>query len=257
VRGGEATVSVLEPDGRIALTFGGAVLGLPLAFGLPLVLGLPLAFGLPLALGLAAADGRTAVTAVVSDLAPAMFGRDVAAGFAARADAALDADPGLAAVPDLAVPDFAVPDLAGPVFALAAAGDVDAARVPDLAGVLGAAADTALTASVRDLVAMVMALVAAFIACMAVDIVLAEVVALVAAAVILVAAEVTLVAAEETVRIAAAGAFAAVCRVVLAAVGRALAFAFGSRAARLGAPALVDLVPALAGVRRAAVRAVV
>ena len=151
-----------------------------------------------------------------------------------------------------------VPDLAGPVFALAAAGDVDAARVPDLAAVLGAAADTALTASVSDLVAMVMALVAVFIACMAVDIVLAEVVALLAAAVILVAAEVTLVAADETVRIAAAGAFAAVCGVVLAAVARVLAFVSGPRAARLDVLALVDLVrAALAGVRRAAVRAVV
>jgi hypothetical protein len=148
--------------------------------------------------------------------------------------------------------------LAGPVFALVAADDVDAARVPGLAAVLGAAADTALTASVSDLVAMVMALVAVFIACMAADIVLAEVVALVAAAVILVAAEVTLVAADETVRTVAAGAFAAVRRVVPAGVARAVAFVSGPRAARLDVPALVDLVRAVpVGVRRAAVRAVV
>src|SRR5215469_18014888 len=116
VRGGEATLSVLSPDGRIELTFGGAALGLPFALGLPLVL------GLPLALGLVAADDR-AVVAAVPDLAAAIFCRDVAVGFAVRADAALDADPDLAAVPDLALPGFAVPDLAMSDFAL-----------PDLAG---------------------------------------------------------------------------------------------------------------------------
>jgi len=72
----------------------------------------------------------------------------MAAGFAMRGDLALEAAPDLAALiglaavpalavpdfvvpdfamPDFVVPDFAVPDVAGPVFALAAAADFDAA----------------------------------------------------------------------------------------------------------------------------------
>jgi hypothetical protein len=99
-----------------------------------------------------------------------------------------------------------------------------------------------------------MALAALFIACMAADIALAEDVALVAAAVILVAAEVTLVAADETVRTADAGTLAE----ALAGVARVLVVVFGLGAARLDALPLADLVPAaLAGLRRAAVRAVV
>jgi hypothetical protein len=170
------------------------------------------------------------------------------------------------AVPDLAVPDLAVPDLADATLGVGAVPDLvvvfGRAVVLDLAAVFGAAADTVLTAAVRDLVALVMALVALFIACMAVDIVLAEDVAFVAAAVIFVAAEVTLVAADETVRTAAVDAvedaLRVVVRVALTAVARVPAFVAGRRAARLGALPLVDLVrPALAGLRRAAVRVVV
>jgi hypothetical protein len=118
-------------------------------------------------------------------------------------------------------------------------------------------------AAVSDLAAVVMALVAVFIACMAVDIVRAEDVALVAAAVILLAAEVTFVAADETVRAADAvdGALAEpVERVDLALLLLLLvllALRCGRLAARAGVLLLVDLVRALAEVRRAVVLVVV
>ena len=131
------------------------------------------------------------------------------------------------------------------------------------AGDIVLADDIVLAAAVSDLAAVVMALVAVFIACMAVDIVLAEDVALVAAAVIFVAAEVTFVAADETVRAAAAvvGALADdVARVDLDLVVLVLvvpAVLRGRLAARDGVLLLVDLVRALAGLRRAVVRVVV
>ena len=123
------------------------------------------------------------------------------------------------------------------------------------------APDIDLAAIVSDLAAVVMALVAVFIACMAVDIVLADDVAFVAAAVILVAADVTFVAADETVRAATAvdGEFVDAALRVVDLAGRdvLLEFLFGRLAARLGALLAVDLVRALAGLRRAAVRVVV
>jgi hypothetical protein len=131
------------------------------------------------------------------------------------------------------------------------------------AGDIVLADDIVLAAAVSDLAAVVMALVAVFIACMAVDIVLAEDVALVAAAVIFVAAEVTFVAADETVLAAAAvdGALADdVARVDLDLVVLVLvvpAVLRGRLAARDGVLLLVDLVRALAGLRRAVVRVVV
>jgi hypothetical protein len=122
------------------------------------------------------------------------------------------------------------------------------------------AVDIVLAAAVSDFAAVVMAFVAVFIACMAVDIVLAEDVALVAAAVILLAADVTLVAADETVRAATCVdgvLLLAVVRLALVVVVLVVALFFGRLAVRLGALPLVDRVRALAGVRRAAVRAVV
>ncbi len=120
--------------------------------------------------------------------------------------------------------------------------------------------DIVLAAAVSDFAAVVMALVAVFIACMALDIVLADDVALVAAAVILVAADVTFVAADETVRAAAAGDGAlplAVVRADLLAVVLVLACVLGRLTVRLVALPLADRVRSLAGVRRAAVRALV
>jgi len=284
VRGGEATVSARPGDGRIVLIFGRATLGLLPAFGFPFDFALP--FGL----------GRTAVVcdfiAVMDRPDPA----DLPAGFAVRVDAVrvdLALDAGLAIAPDLAavvmgravlldlaaedrlVRDFAAPVLADVLLEPPALADVlleppallDFAAVPravlrDRAAAFGAgrATDAVLTAADSDLAAVVMALVAVFIACRAVDIVLADDVALVAAAVILVAAEVTLVAAVETVRAAEVfdGELVEAFRVVLTAVDRVLALVFGRRAARLGVLPLVDLARAgLAGLRRAAVRAVV
>jgi hypothetical protein len=149
--------------------------------------------------------------------------------------------------------------------------DLEAGR--DAADALGAvlACDMVFAAAVSDLAAVVMALVAVFIACMAVDIVLADDVALVAAAVILEAAEVTFVAADETVLAAVAvdGALAEpveraerverVVRVDLAPPLLLLVLLAlrGRLAARAGVLLLVDLVRALAGVRRAVVRVVV
>jgi hypothetical protein len=127
----------------------------------------------------------------------------------------------------------------------------------------GRTVDMVLAAAVSDLAAVVIAFVAVFIACMAVDMVLAEDVALVAAAVIFVAAEVTFVAADETVRAAAAVDGAPtddVARVDLDLVVLALvvpAVLLGRLAARDGVLLLVDLVRALAAVRRAVVRVVV
>ena len=266
VRCGEATGS-----DRTALTFGRDALGLGLGFGLAPASALTMPV-----VRLAAALGRAVVA----------FGRAEAAGLAVLVDlgdpadpAATDLAPGLAdlallvpallvpalvpalLVPAMAVPGLAVPGLAAPD-GLAAALGLDAAfgaATRPAADVI-LAPDIALAAAVSDLAAVVMALVAAFIACMAVDMVLAEDVALVAAAVILVAAEVTFVAAEETVRAATAGEGAAMevaVRVDLAAVVLLLAFLCGWLEARRGALLLVDLVCALAGLRRAAVRVVV
>jgi hypothetical protein len=200
------------------------------------------------------------------------------AGFAARADRAAVLDV-RAAVPDVraAVPDGraadrdreAVPDglVADrdrePLDDLAAERDRAAGRAA--ADALGAvlACDMVFAAAVSDLAAVVMALVAVFIACMAVDIVLAEDVALVAAAVILLAAEVTFVAADETVRAALAvdGALAEpverVDLVLLLLLLVLLALRCGRLAARAGVLLRVDLVRALAEVRRAVVLVVV
>jgi hypothetical protein len=172
------------------------------------------------------------------------------------------------AVEDLAVvPDADVPaDLAAPLLVLdAVPADLPVPR--DLAAAVRGAAsavifadDIVLAAWVSDFAAVVMALVAVFIACMAVDIVLADDVALVAAAVILVAADVTLVAADETVRAAAAADGAlrlAVVRVDLLAVVLVLGCVLGRLAVRLVALPLADRARSLAGVRRAAVRALV
>ena len=209
----------------------------------------------------------------VLDFAAAVFGRAAVAGLATRVERAVLADPADAV--DLAA-DFAglavrralalmVRALAVVVRALA----VPAGLAEDrdlLALDFGAAAgialavDIVLAAVVSDFAAVVMAFVAVFIACMAVDIVLAEDVALVAAAVILLAADVTLVAADETVRAATCAdgvLLLAVVRLALVVVVLVVALFFGRLAVRLGALPLVDRVRALAGVRRAAVRAVV
>jgi hypothetical protein len=173
-----------------------------------------------------------------------------------------DAAEDLAVVPDADVRA----DLAAPLLVLDAV-PADLPVLRDLAAAVRGAAsgvifadDIVLAASVSDFAALVMALVAVFIACMAVDIVLADDVALVAAAVILVAADVTLVAADETVRAAAAADGAlrlAVVRVDLLAVVLVLAGVLGRLAVRLVALPLVDRARSLAGVRRAAVRALV
>jgi len=291
VRCGEATGS-----DRTALTFGRDALGLGLGFGLAPASALTMpvvrlaaalgravvAFGRAEAAGLAVlVDLGDPADPAATDLAPGLA--DLALLVPALLVPALlvpallvpalvpallvpaMAVPGLAvpglAVPGLAVPGLAVPGLAAPD-GLAAALGLDAAfgaATRPAADVI-LAPDIALAAAVSDLAAVVMALVAAFIACMAVDMVLAEDVALVAAAVILVAAEVTFVAAEETVRAATAGEGAAMevaVRVDLAAVVLLLAFLCGWLEARRGALLLVDLVCALAGLRRAAVRVVV
>ena len=209
----------------------------------------------------------------------------------------LAALPGLAAAEDLAAvldARAAVLDARAAVLDVRAAGREALAAVPDgraadrdlvvvpddlvadrdlVAGLeavdaLGAvlAWDIVFAAAVSDLAAVVMAFVAVFIACMAVDIVLADDVALVAAAVILVAAEVTFVAADETVLAATAvdGELAEpverVERVDLAPpllLLVVLALRCGRLAARVGVLLLVDLVRALAEVRRAVVRVVV
>jgi hypothetical protein len=209
----------------------------------------------------------------VLDFAAAVFGRAAVAGLATRVERAVLPD--RADAVDLAA-DFAglavrralapvVRALAVVVRALA----VPAGLAEDrdlLALDFGAAAgialavDIVLAAVVSDFAAVVMAFVAVFIACMAVDIVLAEDVALVAAAVILLAADVTLVAADETVRAATCVdgvLLLAVVRLALVVVVLVVALFFGRLAVRLGALPLVDRVRALAGVRRAAVRAVV
>jgi hypothetical protein len=209
----------------------------------------------------------------VLDFAAAVFGRAAVAGLATRVERAVLPD--RADAVDLAA-DFAglavrralapvVRALAVVVRALA----VPAGLAEDrdlLALDFGAAAgialavDIVLAAAVSDFAAVVMAFVAVFIACMAVDIVLAEDVALVAAAVILLAADVTLVAADETVRAATCVdgvLLLAVVRLALVVVVLVVALFFGRLAVRLGALPLVDRVRALAGVRRAAVRAVV
>jgi len=209
----------------------------------------------------------------VLDFAAAVLGRAAVAGLATRVERAVLAD--RADAVDLAA-DFAglavrralapvVRALAVVVRALA----VPAGLAEDrdlLALDFGAAAgialavDIVLAAAVSDFAAVVMAFVAVFIACMAVDIVLAEDVALVAAAVILLAADVTLVAADETVLAATCAdgvLLLAVVRLALVVVVLVVALFFGRLAVRLGALPLVDRVRALAGVRRAAVRAVV
>lgn len=209
----------------------------------------------------------------VLDFAAAVFGRAAVAGLATRVERAVLPDRadavGLAAdFAGLAVRRALAPvvrALAVVVRALA----VPAGLAEDrdlLALDFGAAAgialavDIVLAAAVSDFAAVVMAFVAVFIACMAVDIVLAEDVALVAAAVILLAADVTLVAADETVRAATCAdgvLLLAVVRLALVVVVLVVALFFGRLAVRLGALPLVDRVRALAGVRRAAVRAVV
>jgi hypothetical protein len=186
--------------------------------------------------------------AALPDFAAALRGRDAAEDLAVVPDADVRAD--LAA--PLLVLDAVPADL--PVLR-----DLAAAVRGAASGVIFAD-DIVLAASVSDFAALVMALVAVFIACMAVDIVLADDVALVAAAVILVAADVTLVAADETVRAAAAADGAlrlAVVRVDLLAVVLVLAGVLGRLAVRLVALPLVDRARSLAGVRRAAVRALV
>ena len=202
----------------------------------------------------------------VLDFAAAVFGRAAVAGLATRVERAVLADPADAV--DLAA------DFAGLAVRRSLAPVVRALAVPaglaedrDLLALdFGAAAgialavDIVLAAAVSDFAAVVMAFVAVFIACMAVDIVLAEDVALVAAAVILLAADVTLVAADETVRAATCAdgvLLLAVVRLALVVVVLVVALFFGRLAVRLGALPLVDRVRALAGVRRAAVRAVV
>jgi hypothetical protein len=209
----------------------------------------------------------------VLDFAAAVFGRAAVAGLATRVERAVLAD--RADTVDLAagLAGLAVRRALAPVVrALAVV--VRALAVPAglaedrdvLALDFGAAAgialavDIVLAAAVSDFAAVVMAFVAVFIACMAVDIVLAEDVALVAAAVILLAADVTLVAADETVRAATCAdgvLLLAVVRLALVVVVLVVALFFGRLAVRLGALPLVDRVRALAGVRRAAVRAVV
>lgn len=209
----------------------------------------------------------------VLDFAAAVFGRAAVASLATRVERAVLPD--RADAVDLAA-DFAglavrralapvVRALAVVVRALAVpaglAEDRDLLAL-DFAAAAGIAlaVDIVLAAAVSDFAAVVMAFVAVFIACMAVDIVLAEDVALVAAAVILLAADVTLVAADETVRAATCVdgvLLLAVVRLALVVVVLVVALFFGRLAVRLGALPLVDRVRALAGVRRAALRAVV
>lgn len=217
-----------------------------------------LVFALGLGLAVACVPVVVVRLAAVLDLA-AVLGRAAAAGLAVVVERAVDFAALLAGLAVLLV-------LAPVVLVLAAvppdlAEDRDLA-VPDFGEAAGVAlaVDIVLAAAVRDLAAVVMAFVAVFIACMAVDIVLAEDVALVAAAVILVAADVTLVAADETVRAAAAvdGAeLLAAVRLPLLTVVLVLALCFGRLAVRLGALPLADRARAPAGLRRAALRAVV
>ena len=201
----------------------------------------------------------------VLDFAAAVFGRAAVAGLVTRVDRDVLADragaAGLAAV----LAGLAVRRAVAVVRALAVpAGlaedrDVRALDFGAAAG-MALAVDIVLAAAVSDFAAVVMAFVAVFIACMAVDIVLAEDVALVAAAVILVAAEVTLVAADDTVRAATCAdgvLLPAVVRLALVVVVLVVALCLGRLAVRFGALPLVDRVRALAGLRRAAVRAVV
>jgi hypothetical protein len=215
--------------------------------------------------------------AAVLDFAVAVFGRAAVAGLATRLERAVLADRADAADLAAVLAGLAVRRaLAAVVRALVAVvrAVVRALAVPvglaedrDLLALdFGAAAgialavDIVLAAAVSDFAAVVMAFVAVFIACMAVDIVLAEDVALVAAAVILLAADVTLVAADDTVRAATCAdgeLLLAVVRLALVAVVLVVALFFGRLAARFGALPLVDRVRALAGLRRAAVRAVV
>lgn len=209
----------------------------------------------------------------VLDFAAAVFGRAAVAGLATRVERAVLPD--RADAVDLAA-DFAglavrralapvVRALAVVVRALAVSAGLAEDRdllALDFAAAAGIAlaVDIVLAAAVSDFAAVVMAFVAVFIACMAVDIVLAEDVALVAAAVILLAADVTLVAADETVRAATCAdgvLLLAVVRLALVVVVLVVALFFGRLAVRLGALPLVDRVRALAGVRRAALRAVV
>jgi hypothetical protein len=209
-------------------------------------------------------DGRAAVldarAAVLDARAAVLAARAAGREALAAVPDGRAADRDLVAVPDDLVADrdlVAVPD------DLVADRDLEAGleAVDALGAVL--AWDMVFAAAVSDFAAVVMALVAVFIACMAVDIVLAEDVALVAAAVILVAAEVTFVAADETVLAATAvdGELAEpVERVDLAPpllLLVVLALRCGRLAARVGVLLLVDLVRALAEVRRAVVRVVV
>ena len=214
--------------------------------------------------GLAAAEDLAAVldarAAVLDARAAVLDARAAGREALAAVPEGRAADRDRAVVPDDLVADrdlVAVPD------DLVADRDLEAGleAVDALGAVL--ACDMVFAAAVSDLAAVVMALVAVFIACMAVDIVLAEDVALVAAAVILVAAEVTFVAADETVLAATAvdGELAEpVERVDLAPpllLLVVLALRCGRLAARVGVLLLVDLVRALAEVRRAVVRVVV
>jgi hypothetical protein len=212
--------------------------------------------------------------AAAEDLAAVLDAR--AAGLDARAavlDARAAGREALAAVPEgraadrdrAVVPDDLVADRDLVVVPDDLVADRDLEAGLEAVDALGAvlACDMVFAAAVSDLAAVVMALVAVFIACMAVDIVLAEDVALVAAAVILVAAEVTFVAADETVLAATAvdGELAELVeRVDLAPpllLLVVLALRCGRLAARVGVLLLVDLVRALAEVRRAVVRVVV
>jgi hypothetical protein len=199
----------------------------------------------------------------------AVFGRDAVAGLATLVDrvglADLAADDLAAVLAGLAVRRaLAAVVLEAVVLALAVpvglAEERDLVALDLVAAGIALAVDIVFAAAVSDFAAVVMAFVAVFIACMAVDIVLAEDVALVAAAVILVAADVTLVAADETVRAATCAdgvVLLAVVRLALVVVVLVVALFFGRLAVRFGALPLVDRVRALAGLRRAAVRAVV
>ena len=252
-------------------------------------LALPLPFGFGRAVEVLACALTVERLAAVLDRVAVVFGRDAVAGLAVLVDRAVLADfaaddlaavlaglavrLALAAVVRAAVVRAAVVRVRAlaPVRALAA---VRALAVPvglaeerdvvalDLRAAEGMAlaVDIVFAAAVSDFAAVVMAFVAVFIACMAVDIVLAEDVALVAAAVILVAADVTLVAADDTVRAATCAdgvVLLAVVRLALVTVVLVVALCFGRLAVRFGALPLVDRVRALAGLRRAAVRAVV
>ena len=241
------------------LTFERAALALPL----------PLGFGLVVLVLVCARTADVERLAAVLDLV-AVFGRDAVAGLAALAVRAVPADfaaddlavvlAGLAVRLALAavVLEAVVLALVVPV-GLAEERDLVALDFVAAAGI-ALAVDIVFAAAVSDFAAVVMAFVAVFIACMAVDIVLAEDVALVAAAVILVAADVTLVAADDTVRAATCAdgvVLLAVMRLALVVVVLVVALFFGRLAVRFGALPLVDRVRALAGLRRAAVRAVV